>query len=790
MLLVPVVLAATIVGLLVAPFWVVPPLAGLFLLAVCAVLAFFLRRYRPVFFSLLFLFCLCLANLRYPHSFPELSAVEPLLGQRQKVEVIAELLRVTPRADGRSQLDLQVEQLTTVDGLQPKVEHLKIRVYVGSVVEGLLPGDLLSFKTRLREPRLFGTPGEFHWPRYLACHGIALTGWLKNAAQIELRGHRDRFLLRLIASWKQRLVSRIEAAVPGRQVPLVRALVLGEAKQLPDDVRQLLAQAGISHLFAISGLHLGLVAIIGYRLLFFAYRHSSRLLQWQPPQRVLPLFLLPALLAYLLLTGDAVSTRRAFAVVAAGAAFWWWRYTVQPLRLLMALALLFLLLNPLLLWQPAWQLSFAGAAGILLWRPLWQDKTANLTVWLRAPVRLLLVTVAATLATLPLVLTNFHQLAVAGPLINLMAVPVVALLALPVGLVTMMFSALPLLPDIGFGVTGRLLQWTLSMSELLLQLPGLSAHYLFLSRWQYFAIALAILPFLLAPQLAVRGCVKTVCAVSCLLVSLGFSTLSGQRAGLELYMFSVGQGESMLLADRNGQAVLIDGGGLYSDRFDVGERLLAPALGELGIRHLTAVLLTHDHPDHRKGLPFVLQQFPVAEFWSSEKLDRLHPTLRPVLSAEVIEIKDYPPEWTRLTEWQSGEMYLYHHPQAKNKNDSSLVLYLRTGRGGVLLTGDLEKAGVQQLLAAGVPGPVTVLKLPHHGSKYSATDQLVTQLQPDICLVSAGYRNRYGFPAKQVTDFLRQTEIPLYRTDTMGTIRLRYANEEWRIDHWQDGLFR
>lgn len=788
MLLIPVTLTATVLGLSFASFFLIPQkLCWLFLVA-SLIVGMLLRHRPPILLSSLFVVFFLTAQLEYPLQFPDSDFLSWVDSQPGKLEVTAEVIQLQQRTAGRSQLDLQILRLADQQRFAEEV-FCRMRLYLNEPVTDLLPGDQLTFRTRLRRPRLFGTPGEFHWPRYLASKGVALTGWLKSAEQLKLVRRGDPSLQRWVAKWRTDKAQLMTRSVDQRQAILLRALLLGEGRLLPDRVRRQLSAAGVSHLFAISGLHLGLLAVLGYRLMLSCYRRFPALLNWQPPQRVLPLLLLPLLFFYLLVTGDAVSTRRAFMVAAIVPFLWLYRYHVNPLRLLAALALGFLLVNPLLLWQPAWQLSFSGAAGILLWRPLWQNKLADLPAPARISLRLLLVTVAATLATTPLVLANFHLFSPAGILANLIAVPLVAMFALPVGLATLALSGVPLVAGLGFSLSGGVLELTLALIDLLLGIPGFDGLYLFLSRWQYLALGLLLLPLLFIWQAqcrkyfvpAVISCV--LCALLCWQIALP------ARSGVSLYVFSVGQGESILLVNAQRQAILIDGGGLYSDRFDVGERLLAPALGELGIRHLDAVVLSHDHPDHRKGLLFILKQFSVDQFWSGESLDRLHPNLQRVLRDHAIPIRNFSAGWSPVEFWLSGEMRVYYRSDSQSRNDDSLVLYLRQGDDGLLLTGDLEAQGVDRLLSLGVPGPVSVLKLPHHGSRHSHTDSLLRQLQPDIGLVSAGYRNRYRFPADEVLHFMADRGIPLYRTDTMGTIRVSGIGDKRTVSCWGNGFF-
>ncbi|NOQ51964.1 MAG: DNA internalization-related competence protein ComEC/Rec2 [Desulfuromonadaceae bacterium] len=790
--LIPVLLTATLAGLLLAPFYTFPQTIGWLLTFACLAAAFAGRNNSRLWLIFLFVsFFLC-ANLRYPLQFPSSAEIDHISSLHRKVAVTAEIISVRQLAGGRSQFDLQMVHYVDKDKIIPVVEPVLLRLSIEEGDDSLLPGDRVQFRSRLRKPRQFGTPGEFHWPRYLASQGVAMTAWVKNAEQITFVTQGDVSPGRAIARWKGLVARKIAALLPDTQAALVRALVLGESRLLSADTRKKLACGGVSHLFAISGLHLGLIGLLGYRLLLFGYRRSETLLNFQPPQRLLPMLLLPLLLGYLLLTGDAVSTRRAFSLAAAGAVLLYWRHVVSPLRLLLSLALLFLLAAPLSLWHPGWQLSFAGATGILLWRPIWQNFPAALPWMIRGPVRLLLVTLSATLSTLPLVLVNFHLLATAGVLANLLAVPVVALCALPVGLCGLLLLPLSsVLAEGAFRLCGLLLETTLNFVSWLTSFPGFSGTYLFLSRWQYLAIGLCVVPILLIGQMGSLRRQKTI-ILSCLCLA-GFCWF---RPGvnptqLSLTMFSVGQGESMLLTNDQQQAMLIDGGGLYSKRFDVGERLLAPALGELGIHEFFAVMLTHDHPDHRKGLLFILEHFSVGEFWSGHPLEELHPQLQSVLREKAVPVRQFPPGWSPVSSWQGGKMHVFRGPDwLAKENDVSLVLYLEEPAGGFLLTGDLERQGVKRLIAAGVPGPVAFLKLPHHGSRHSGTEMLLDLLQPQACLVSAGYRNRYRFPAQELVNSLQERNLPLYRTDSMGTIRVRRFAENWQFERWEKGLFR
>lgn len=780
------VASATFAGLLTAPVWRLtasPVVLGATCFALLLVFLFKRSVFLPFFCCLFFLLFVNLSYWQASSPAAGVVAIDSLAG---KLSVTGVVGAAVPLTEGRCRADVDIESVLDKGRTVPGVRGLRVRLYVEDAERCFLPGDVIRFKTRLRQPRLFKIPGEFDWPRYLAGQGIDLSGWVAAADLVEVSGVRGRRVARPVAQWRSLLAERIERTLPPPRAELVRALILGQGRLLSADIRRTLSSGGVSHLFAISGLHLGLIAVFGYRICFAIVLRLHGLIEQVPPQRLLPLLMLPVLLFYLILTGDAVSTRRAFALALLGSVFLLWRYHVNPLVLLASLATLSLAVNPLLLWQAGWQLSFAGAAGILLWQPWWRPgRLAGVPGWLRYPFQMLVVTAAATLATLPLVIMNFHIVATAGLVTNLVCVPLVTLVALPLGLAGLvLFVVQPDLADLCFRGCGMVLEFLVRFVDRVIMLDGLGGQFLFLNHWQHAAIAFAVVLFLLWPHRVRNLRFGVFAAATPVVVALLWLLPSSPRADLSLTLFSVGQGESMLLRNGRGQTLLIDGGGLYGDRFDVGERLLAPALGAMKVRHLDAVLLTHDHPDHRKGLIFLLDHFSVGAFYGSRRPEELSGSLKQALQRNGIPCETIKPGWNRLDFWGEGTLKAFAAagPQL-GENDSSVVLYLDTpDNAGILLTGDLEADGVERLLKAGIPGPVKLLKLPHHGSRYSSIDRLVELLDPDLCLVSAGYRNRYHLPARSVIRDLASKGISLYRTDTDGTVQALFDSGTWTVE--------
>jgi len=786
---VAVCLVAYIVGMLAGSFldpgasltffWIAPYVAG-----GCW---FLFRGRRSVAFFFLLLTFLSVGLIRVPLSLAPPTDPSHVIRFSGPEPVIVEgtVLQVNSRGPEQSSLDIEAF-LVSSRGIAAPVQG-RVRLYLGSGRPRLLHGDRVRFRSRLRRPRVFGTPGEFNMPRHLAYSDIWITAYLPDSELLVRFAGAENGMLRQLGLLRQQAGDLIDQSVSAQSAPLVRALALGERGVIPQKQRKRLARGGVAHLFAISGLHIGLLALFGYQLLLFGYRRSVRLLRWQPPQRVLPLFLLPLLFGYLLLTGAALSTQRAFVACFCAALFLLWRRRVAPLPLLGTLALFFLLLEPLALWQASFQMSFAGVAGILCWKRYWQLEGFRQPWLVKKTAQVFLISAAAILATLPLVIMNFHLFTPAGLINNLFAIPLVTLLAVPAGLLGLVLTLFaPVLAVYAFALCGEVLSGTIQLVESVTSLPGLGGEVLYLSPWQlgllFIAVLVVLIPWrrFLFPALLLP-----------ILILLNFAPPNMFERGISLTAFSVGQGESLLLTIDGKAHILIDGGGLYSDTFDVGERLLAPALGYLGVKKLDAVLLSHSHPDHSKGLVYLLDTMPVDAFWCGQDPNLLPVAIQQVLRKNQLPVRQFLPGWTSVSGYGEAPLHFYVPDLERGSmNDLSVALYVNQGDDGILLTGDQEQTGTGHLLDAGLPGTVNLLKLPHHGSRHSGSKRLLEELVPKEVFVSVGYDNHYHFPAAEVVSDVLNVNARLSRTDLAGTVRFSSIGQGWKVEQWQNGLFR
>ncbi len=577
--------------------------------------------------------------------------------------------------------------------------------------------------------------------------------WVKAAAFVEADPGASRWQSR-VDSAGDRFRARFEAAfaaapADSRGAALGRALVLGDGWRLPAEWRSGLRRAGLSHLLALSGLHVGLLAAAVYLLAAPLPGGPRRLLT------------VAAAGAYLVIAGSRPSLVRA-AVMALG--LWAALGLGRPplaVNTLAWLAAAMVVADPALAAEPGFQLTVAATGGILVLSPLLVRSWPGLPHGVARP---LAVTVGAQLATLPWALPAFHLLAPLAPLWNLLAVP---------------WAALAVTGALGWGVLGAV--WPGAAALVLPVLDLLALPCEALSRLP--SGLAAVLPSALGtPQSAALAVSlgRALTAAGGARVRLPWllaaaTLLTGGRSPPpvpELAVLDVGQGESILVRDGR-EAVLVDGGGWR--RPGIAGRVLVPALARLGVRRLRAVALTHPDLDHCAGLEELAALLRVAELWTAPGWGG-EPCAGRLLVSPGLAIR-YLWQGTvlRVGRWR---LLVLHPPPGDRRpgNDRSLVMLAEANGRRVLLTGDLEAAAERRLVAGhrAMLAGVDVLKVAHHGSRTSTTEALLEATEPRLALISAGVRNRYRHPAETVLARLQRRAVRVLRTDRHGMIRIAF----------------
>lgn len=664
-------------------------------------------------------------------------------------------------------------------------------------------GDRLRFRTFLRVPDPQLNPGGLDRARQLALQGVRFIGFLPDAEHLLLmergRGHWARQKMEDLR-WDLTRVIGAEFPSPSREILL--ALVVGQAGALPTQLRDAFATLGLSHLLAISGLHFGLVALCVYWV-------SLRLLSlWPwfmlrcPVQKLAWLITVPVLLVYGTVAGMSPSVQRSLIMVLALAAALILDRARKLYHALALAALIILVLNPSGIFELSFQLSFLAVLGILYVAPKLMSylrlenqefspgKKRILLSWAKRALLAAATTLASSLPTMPLLVARFHMLPLLGIPANLVGVPLVGWVVLPMALLG---SFLYLSWESGglalLWVAAWMADWAMKMILWAASIGG--SLYLPAPRlWEiviYYLICVGLCSsgkFKWAPRAAL--------GLAFLLLALwGYERLAELRdPQLRLHFIAVGNGASVLVQAPEGESLLLDGGGNVEGRPDVGAMQVAPVLWDRRIMGLNKVILSHPHPDHLGGLIFVLRTFRVREgVWDNGHRPNDPNYLEFLKAAQAAGWK--PRALCSGDTWCMGQSRLevLHPPcegfsirskgRASDTNNRSLVLRVSIGQFSVLLPGDLE-AEAEKLLMQKQNLASTVLLAPHHGSKTSNTEEFLKRVMPSIVIFSSKAGER-GLVHPQVLQRYKELGAEIFHTGEDGMVSLETDGTYLRV---------
>ncbi|MBI4161127.1 MAG: ComEC/Rec2 family competence protein [Acidobacteria bacterium] len=627
--------------------------------------------------------------------------------------------------------------------------------------ESLLPwpGDRLRVHAALRPVRSFRNAGGFDYRAHLARQGIHLVGRVKSFLLLRPLpgGRRGPFLT--LQRWRAGAARRLDRWVQGDADArgLLKAILLGLPREIPEAARATLQASGIYHVVAVSGLHLG--ALMG------VWWFLARRMRVSP--RLAAATGLPLLALFVLFFGPSHSVLRAALMALPLLAGRILSRSGDPWNAMGFSLILVVLADGDSPPDAGFQLSYAATAGILL-----SVRRGDPAGW---GFRVFAASAAAQALSLPLTVWHFHRVSPAGLVLNFFAIPASTLLLAAGGPLLLISEAFP--PAVG--PAGSILRWLarsiLAAGRAGAGMPGGS--------WRLAPPSLAVMGIYYLALGAVSSPLprrfRRIAAgawLSTLLVMFGPRPEVRPVPGMRATFLDVGQGDAVLLEFPGPRRLLIDAGGVLGSSFDVGEAVVSPALRHLGAVSLEAVAMTHPHHDHAAGLEAVLQAFPVAEFWNlPDGPTRLERTLRRAAVARGVPGRSLS-AGDRI--WVGGARLEVLHPpdplgQASardNPNEDSLVLRAACGAVSILLTGDIESRGERTILAGGAPSASTILKVAHHGSPDSSSPAFLQAVRPRIAVVSVGGSNPWGHPDPRVIQELRGQRAATFRTDEKGAI--------------------
>ncbi len=562
-----------------------------------------------------------------------------------------------------------------------------------------------------------------------------------------------------------RAAAGIGQGMPPREAALARGFVLGDDEEIDEATKEDFRRSGLAHLLAVSGQNVTLLALLAMPLLGAL----------GIPLRERLLWILALILVYVPVAGAGPSIQRAGVMGALGVLATLAGRRSSRFYALAVAAVVTLAIDPGIAADVGWQLSFAAVLGILLLASsLQRGISARLGKgpWRRALADGVAVTVAATLATAPLIAFHFETFSTTTLVANVLALPAIA----PAMWLGMCVGGLAQLPGVPLaplnGLNALLLAYIAQVAhwcaapewaELSVHLDGkgLIASYLGLGvgvlvwrKWPLPAAASAVVGLALLLPLPGGGGTETV----------------GPPPGLRVSVLDVGQGDAILLQPAAAPAVLIDGGPPGAG--------LVRKLEEAGVTSLGAAVVTHDQSDHAGGIEELLGALPV------ERL--VFARLRRELIAEAAAAGAEPRRIAAGQELRSGRLrlrVLWPPPEllsgmpAQDPNQLSLVMEARWRDFDMLLMADAEAEAVPLAL-----GPIDVLKVAHHGSADAGLGELLDEIRPQLAVVSTGEDNPYGHPAPSTLATLAHHRVPTLRTDDEGEIEIEVTGRSITVD--------
>lgn len=638
---------------------------------------------------------------------------------------------------------------------ESNIRSVQLNWYAKGVAPKL--GEVWVFTARLKRPHGYANPGGFDYERWMLSRGLHGRGYIR---------HGDRLHSPAATNIRQSLWDSLNS-YSGDAGALIGALVLGEKHALPYAQRQLFIDSGTAHLFAISGLHIGMVAgllfmctkIVLLGLLYMpsmpVLRHVQQGIYTVSPLRIALLCSWLGCIAYAALAGFSLSTQRAvimLSVVYLACALHQRMFSLHSLSLALVLVLI---AQPAAVLGAGLFLSFTAVAWIAYILHLLPHQLPN---WQKV----LCIQLLLPLCLWPLVQFYFGSSATLGALANIVLIPLMSVVLLPLCLLASFLEVwLPLsngwliavvnfiylnvlvfLETLNAFSWARPLNWPINIAQLLLL---------------QLAIALLLLPRAFPKTLKVL--------VVLILVFIAIPNKPLAEGEFKASVMDVGQGLAVLVQTHS-HSLLFDTGPAYPSGFSVSKAVLLPYLLTQGVQEIDVLMLSHGDQDHSGGLTPLFNGIAVSEVFSGQPVR--------IESARGIDLCKAGQQW----QWDGVTFSVLWPEQSVEKttnkglwsrnNNHSCVLRITSAEQSILLTGDIEKAVEILLLDSGSELHADVLVAPHHGSNSSSSRDFIQAVAPSHVVFSAGYKSRFGHPHEKVVQRYIQAGVNAYSTARCG----------------------
>ena len=699
-------------------------------------------KYKNLFLTCLMALLLGFSWMHYNLSAYNSKSLHPEL-YNKRINIIATVTGIPEIYPSKIKFIVKVNQAMSQPSLQGA--RLLLTSYKKALIIKPQPGDKLSLEVKLKPPHGFNNPGSFDIKQHMLIQRLTATGTV-SPTSVKLIEKTTK-----LTDWpniaRENLGNSISNVVGQREISsVIKGLLIGERYEIPYRYWLSLQNTGLAHLFAISGLHIGLVALFGIvlaRMLFFI-----KPVNWFRCE--LPViescFAIGLGFAYSALAGFAIPTVRALVMVTILAIGRIRKRNIKATDSLMLALIIILLLDPISILSISFWLTFVSMAIVLYIAQT--DKITGIKGFLKFNLYI-------SLGLFPITLFFFHKVSIIAPIMNLIALPFVGYIVLPLILLGAVFKF------IYMPITILCWQLSASLLEYFITFINYCANFSFITFNNFHASTMALVfafigvIWLLAP----RGFIGKPLAILCFLpLIFPIENILPENIA-KITVLDVGQGLAVYVETKN-HNLLYDTGPKFTKYTDAGNTIIVPYLRVINKNKLDKIIVSHPDLDHIGGAKSIMKKIPVNEVLISKKDNRV-PSAGLCYGGQ---------------SWQwDGVLFEMLHPvkdkHYRKKNDSSCVLKITANNKSILLTGDIEKPIENKLVKKYKEKLQSdIMIVPHHGSLSSSSNKFIKTVNPKYAVVTSGFLNRYGHPKSRVLARYRRHGVKILDTVDHGAV--------------------